>query len=192
VRTARKVEAMRRCVTIAAAVTIATTATVPSSAARGPSIHSTAIRACATSQLTVRVARWFVGLTHTGGYIRFENQTHALCRLTGWPTLVGMTAAGRTTVALRVRSTWYGPYVKGVPVVTLRRGQVAQVAFSGSDLPRPGKATCPSPFRHLRVTPPGNSRAVLLSAWFPPLARYLPSCAGIEVSMVVRPSAFRH
>jgi len=138
------------------------------------------------------VARWFVGLTHTGGFIAFTNHSQTPCRLTGWPGLAAVTAAGKTTVATRARSTWYGPYVKGVPVLTLRHAQTAEAAFSGSDLPRAGMRTCSPAFRHLRVTPPGNSSSVLLSAWFPPLGSYLPGCAGIEVSMVVHPSAFNH
>jgi hypothetical protein len=151
------------------------------------------LRTCTTSQLTIRVAHWFVGLTHTGGYIAFANRTRTPCRLTGWPTLLGITGTGAATAARHVRSSWYGPYtVKGVPVVTVRRGQVAEAAFSGGDAPGPGQTTCPPPYRHLRITPPGNSRVVLLSAWFPPLARYLPSCVGIEVSMVVPAAALHH
>jgi hypothetical protein len=180
-------------VRIAPVVAVAAAAAVPSLGAHGSSNNSIPIRTCTTSQLTLHVAQWFVGLTHTGGYIAFANQRHTPCRLTGWPTVVGIPARGPATVALHVRSTWYGPYVvKSVPAVLLRHGQAAYVAFSGSDVPRPGTRACPPPFRHLRITPPGNSRGVLLSAWFPPLARYLPSCDGIEVSMVVRPSVFHH
>ena len=172
-------------------VAIAVAAAVPNSAALRFS-DSAAGRTCTTAQLKVRVSRWFVGLTHTGGHVAFTNRGHATCRLTGWPSLVGVTGAGTAKAAVHVRSTWYGPYAKGVPIVTLRRGQTAEAAFSGSDVPPPGRKTCSPPFRRLRVTPPGSSRAVQLSAWFPPLGRYLPGCARLEVSMVVRPSAFLH
>jgi Protein of unknown function (DUF4232) len=162
-------------------------APAPTSASPAATSH---LRNCAASQLTVRVVRWALGTTHTGGYIAFVNHGRASCRLRGWPTLVAETAAGATTVARRVRSTWYGPYVRGVPVVTLRHGQAAEAAFSGSDRPPAGAATCPEAFRYLRVTPPGASRSPRVSAWFPPLGRYLPRCGPILVSMVVPPSAF--
>jgi hypothetical protein len=171
----------------AALIAIAAGVAVPGSVAERRSAEFLDHRNCTSSQLRVRVARWLLGTTHTGGYISFTNHSHTSCRLTGWPRLVGVTAAGAKTAAVHVRSTWYGPYVKGVPVLTLRREQTAEVAFSGSDLPRPGASTCSPAFRHLRVTPPGNTRSVLLSAWFPPLGKYLPGCTGIQVSMVVRP-----
>jgi hypothetical protein len=176
----------------AALIAIVAGVGVPGSVADGRSAEFLHHRSCTSSQLTVRVARWLLGTTHTGGYIAFTNHSHISCGLTGWPRLVGVTAGGAKTAAVHVRSTWYGPYVKEVPVLTLRREQMAEVAFSGSDLPRPGAKTCSPAFRHLRVAPPGNIRSVLLSAWFPPLEKYLPGCAGIQVSMVVRPSAFTH
>jgi Protein of unknown function (DUF4232) len=149
-------------------------------------------RNCARAQLTVRVARWLLGTTHTGGYIVFTNRSRTACRLTGWPRLVGVTATGVKTLAAHVRSTWFGPYVAVVPVLTLRRGQTAIAAFSGSDRPPAGERTCSRAFRRLRVTPPGTAASVTLPAWFPPLGRYLPGCGRIEVSLVVRPSAFTH
>jgi Protein of unknown function (DUF4232) len=175
---------------IAALLAVAAGVTVPGSTAEGRSNDLHLRRNCTSLQLTVHVARWLLGTTHTGGYIAFTNHGYAACRLTGWPTLVGITAAGAKTVAAHVHSTWYGPYVKGTPVLTLRRAQVAEVAFSGSDRPNSGARTCAPSFRHLRVAPPGNTRSVLLSAWFPPLGRYLPNCRGMQVSMVVRPAAF--
>jgi hypothetical protein len=183
---------MRRWSTKVALLATVAVAAVPSSAASGWSSDATHDRNCRASQLTVRVARWALGTTHTGGYIAFTNQSHSSCRMTGWPTLAGETAARATTVARHLRSTWFGPYVKGVPVLTLRHGQMAEAAFSGSDRPKDGSTTCSPAFRHLRVTPPGNSRSVLLSAWFPPLGRYLPGCAPLQVSMVVAPAAFSH
>jgi hypothetical protein len=184
---------VRRSLTHAALSAIVLLAAVPCSAATSASSDSpekARHRNCVSSQLTVRVARWLLGTTHTGGYIAFTNRSQTPCRLTGWPELAGVTTAGTTTVARHVRSTWYGPHVKGVPVLTLRHGRTAQAAFSGSDLPRGGAATCSPAFRHLRVTAPGNTRSVLLSAWFPPLGRFLPGCAPLEVSMVVPRSAF--
>jgi hypothetical protein len=175
--------------TAALLATVATVTAAPG-ASSGASSATTLIHDCSAFQLDVHIARWALGTTHTGGYIAFTNRSRSSCRLTGWPTLVAETAAGATTVARDVRSTWYGPYVKSVPVLTLRHGQTAEAAFSGSDRPRNRAGTCPAPFWHLRVTPPGTSRSVVLSAWFRPLGRYLPSCGPLEVSMVVPRSAF--
>jgi len=69
--------------------------------------------------------------------------------------------------------------------VTLRQGERAEAVFDVGDNPGPGKTTCPPPYRHLRVTPPGNSRSVLVSAWLRSYGHYLPACTRIEVSMIV-------
>ena len=159
-----------------------------------PLARSSGLRACAASQLNLHVVRYMVGLSHTGGRIAFTNSGQLSRRVRGWPNVVGITRSGAAGFARHVRSTWYGPYgrhAKTIPALTLKPGQSAVAAFAGSDLPAPGENDCAISFRYLRVTPPGaNSRPVVLSAWFPPLARYLPACWPLEVSMVVRPSAF--
>ena len=70
------------------------------------------IPACATSDLTIRLVRSFAGLSHVGGYIGFTNRSSMTCSLSGWPTLVAVTDAGAAARAVRVRSTWFGPYTK--------------------------------------------------------------------------------
>jgi Protein of unknown function (DUF4232) len=150
---------------------------------------SPATRGCTTPQLRIRLSRSLVAAGNVGGYIAFTNRSAATCRLTGWPTLVAVRPGG-STVARRVRSTMFGPSsrLRGVPVVRLRPGATAKAAFAGSDT-GPGRTRCPSPYRRLRVTPPGSSRSVVLSAWLPALDAYLPSCSRIEVTMVVPASA---
>jgi hypothetical protein len=168
-------------VVIAAAVTASAQSAVPSS-------HHASARVCPTSQLQIRLARSFVAAGNVGGYIAFVNRAGIACRLTGWPKLVAVTAVGRSTTALRVRSTMWGPHLAGVPVVTLRPGKAAGVAFAASDISGPGQTRCPPPYRHLRVTPPGNTRPVMLSAWLHALNAYLPACSRVTVTMVVRAS----
>jgi hypothetical protein len=85
-----------------------------------------------------------------------------------------------------------GLYIKGLPVVTLRHGERADAVFTGADDRYLGGRRCPSLYRHLRVTPPGNSHSVVLSAWNHDLNAYLPACTRIEVSMVVPRSALPH
>ena len=84
------------------------------------------------------------------------------------------------------------PTIKGVPVVRLARGRRADAVFTVGDAPGPGQTTCPPPYRRLRVTAPGASRSVLLSAWLPFYNQFLPSCTAVEVSFVVPASALYH
>jgi Protein of unknown function (DUF4232) len=123
-----------------------------------------------------------------GGYLAFANQASAPCRLSGWPRLIGIPASGRSTTAAQARSTMFGPYqmFSHIPVVTLRGGERADAVFVGSGIaPGPGPCPPPRPYRYLRVTPPGGTESVRLSAWLPGLDAYLPACAGIRVSFVV-------
>jgi len=158
------------------------------------SAHGTPAPTCTTSQLRIRLVRSLVAAGNVGGYIAFTNRAGAPCRLTGWPTLVAVTRTGTSTTAVHVRTTMFGPSpkIRGVPVVTLRRGETAAIAFAGSDISGPGQTTCPPPYRRLRVTPPGSSRSVVLSAWLPSLDAYMPSCSRIKVTMVVRAAALLH
>jgi hypothetical protein len=134
------------------------------------------------------LSRSLVAAGNVGGYIAFTNRARGSCRLSGWPTLVAV-GPGGTAVARRVRSTMFGPNLRGIPVVRLRQGATAKAAFAGSDIPGPGHTSCPPPYRRLRVTPPGSSRSVTLSAWLPTLDAYLPACSRIEVTMVVPAAA---
>lgn len=144
---------------------------------------------CADRNLDVSVFRSAVAAGNVGGYVAFTNRARHACRLSGWPTVVWITAGGRSTKARRVWSTMFGPYrVRRVPVVVLRSGMRADAVFAGSDVPRVGESSCTA-YRHLRVTAPGGSRSVLLSAWLRYLDAFMPSCAGISVTMIVPASA---
>jgi hypothetical protein len=136
-------------------------------------------------------------VTHTaaalgtvGGYLAFTNRATA-CTLRGWPTLIAE-GPGISTRAIHVHATMFGPYVGGngkyvmdTPLVRLRHGQTAVTAFTAGDNPGEGQTRCPPSFRRLRVTPPGNAANVEISSWLAYYGRELPSCTGIEVSMVV-------
>jgi uncharacterized protein DUF4232 len=159
--------------------------------APGSSDHA---RTCTTSQLKITLIHPGAAGGTAGGYIAFTNRASARCRLTGWPTLVAVTATGKTMTAVHRRSTMFGPRptIKGTPVVTLGHGQRADAVFTVGDGPGPGQRTCPPPYRHLRVTPPGNADSVLLSAWLGGYEHLLPSCTDILVSFVVPASQLYH
>ena len=152
----------------------------------------TAERRCATADLHIWVTRSGAALGTVGGYLAFTNQGQSACSLHGWPTLTAL-RPGASKTAIHVRETMFGPdayrggiprYIRGVPVVRLRHGQTAVAAFTAGDH-GPTSAPCPPPYRRLRVAPPGNTVSALVPAWIAWYAHDLPSCTGIEVSMVV-------
>jgi Protein of unknown function (DUF4232) len=158
---------------------------VATSSATG--VAATGAPFCRGGALRITVVRSaLVAAGNIGGYIGFTNRSRHVCRLSGWPTVVAITAAGTSTTARHVRATMFGPYrVRGVPVVVLRPGRRADAVYAGSDIPGDGRASCPPAYRRLRVTPPRSSRATLVAA-------RQPSCSGVIVTMVVRPSTLYH
>jgi Protein of unknown function (DUF4232) len=140
---------------------------------------------CRTSRLKIRVLRGLAAGGTAGGYLGFTSRARRPCILHGWPAVVGITAAGRTSTAIRRTATVFGPSPAVVPVVTLKPGATAIAVFTVAD---GGPPSCPPPYRLLRVTPPGNSRPVVISAWLRPWVRgYLPACTRIWISPVVPP-----
>jgi hypothetical protein len=142
------------------------------------------LAACATTQLKV-------GITHTGalggqagGYLRFTNDGTTACRMHGWPVVVAVTAAGKATTLRHARSTMYGAWQAPVPlpVVKLEPGESAYAVVAASDHPAGSAGTCPGPYVRLRVSPPGGSGSVAVSAWLPGARSYLPSCPSIDGS----------
>lgn len=85
-----------------------------------------------------------------------------------------------------------GDRITGLPMIILRPGKRADAIFAGTDNPDLNGTMCPSFYRYLRVTPPGSSRSVVLSAWISYLGGYLPACQRIGVSMVVPRSVVYH
>ncbi len=142
--------------------------------------------ACTADQLQVSSVGDAAGLGTVSAWLRFRNVSDRRCSLRGWPTLVGVTAAGTTTVARRSNVPLSSAAAAGIQTVTLAPGDSAVAEYEGSDNSIGTATSCPS-YRTLRVTPPGTSRAVTLSAWNAWLGHDLPACTGIEVTMVVSP-----
>jgi hypothetical protein len=143
---------------------------------------------CMSDQLQTSVVDTGGGLGTVEGWLRFVNTGATPCRLSGWPTLVGVTASGGTTVARRSNVLLALPPDAGVPTVTLAPGDTAVAAFAAGDNPVGSAAACPPSYRVLRVTPPGTTNAVSLSAWNYWLGADLSACVGIEVTTVVAES----
>ncbi len=159
--------------------------------------QSVSVRRCRTANLHVWVTHTGAALGTVGGYLAFTNRSQAACTLRGWPTLTAF-RPGAATTAIHVRETMFGPYtyirgvprtVRGVPTVLLHHGQTAVAAFTAGDHSAAPTGSCPPPFQHLRVTPPGNRTSAIVSAWVPWYARNLPDCTRIDLSMVVPASS---
>jgi hypothetical protein len=144
---------------------------------------------CRTAELGITVVNAGAAAGMVGGYLRFMNTSTETCRLRGWPTVVGVTAAGTTIASRQTNAVLTFPDITTAPIVVLGPGAVAYAAFAGGDNPGLAANTCPPSFLSLRVTPPENSDAIVLSAWNPGYNQFQPDCAGIEVTMVVPAAA---
>jgi hypothetical protein len=138
--------------------------------------------ACATSQLKISLTHTGALAGQAGGYLRFTDDSHATCRISGWPVVAGVTASGRATTLRHARSTMFGAwqYSAPLPVVTLRPGDSAYAVVAADDLPVGGQTSCPAPDVRLRVAAPGSTSTVLISAWLPGAGSYLPTCTTIS------------
>lgn len=140
--------------------------------------------ACTSDQLELTSVSPAAGLGTVSAWLRFTNASDRRCSLRGWPTLVGVTGSGATSVARHSNVPLTLPVDIGPQAVTLGPGDSAFAEYEGSDNPT-GTATTCSSYRTLRVTAPDTHRAVTISAWNAWLGQDLPACAGIQVTMVV-------
>jgi len=142
------------------------------------------IDACVTAQLKISIIDTGALAGQAGGYLKFTNDSRAPCRMSGWPVVIGLTAAGRTTRLRHVQSTMFGAwhYTAPPPVVTLRPGDSAYAVVAADDQPVGGGTRCPAPYVRLRVSPPGDPGNVTISAWLPGAGSYLPACTSADGS----------
>ncbi len=181
-------------------------AAAPGSASTSTASSGTATASTASSP-TCNTAALRIRLTHTGalggqagGYLTFTNAGSAACRLTGWPVVHGLRAAGQGPEFGHARSTMFGAwhYQAPMPVVLIQPGQSAYAVVVGDDHPAGSATSCPAPYRRLSVTPPGSMQSVTISAWLPGATSYLPTCASIQsastdqVSVIVPLASLPH
>jgi Protein of unknown function (DUF4232) len=163
-----------------------------SPAAPSPSRSASAARVarCVTSQLRITLTRTGGAVTgEVGGYLRFAN-IGAACRLHGWPMVVAVTATGKTVnVAHAVHGTMLGAwqYDPPLPVMALKPGASAYAVVAAGDHSAGSARRCPN-VRWLRVTPPGGSGHVTLSAHLAGRG-YLPDCTSVSGSAEIEVSA---
>ena len=151
----------------------------PQAASPGPP----AAPGCQRRQLKIRIIHGGPAAGTVGAVIGFTNDASTPCRLAGWPALMAVGPAGRA-VARRTLEVFAGPALTRPPVVTISLGARAVAVLAGPDAPGPGATTCPPPYRRLRVTLPGDTRATVISAWIPSSGD-MPACGRAEISPVV-------
>lgn len=139
---------------------------------------------CGTSQLKISMTDTGALAGQAGGYLKFTNDGSAPCRMSGWPDVIGLTAAGQATSLRHMQSTMFGAwhYTAPPPVVTLQPGDSAYAVVAADDKPAGSSTSCPAPYVRLRVSPPGDAGNVTISAWLPGAGSYLPACTSADGS----------
>ena len=134
---------------------------------------------CATSQLSISLVDTGALAGQAGGYLKFTNDTGTACRISGWPSVTGLTATGQATPLRRMSSSMFGAWRYTAPpaVITLKSGDSAYAVVAADNKPAGNAVRCPAPFVHLRVSAPGDPGTVTISAWLPGAVSYLPACA---------------
>ena len=163
----------------------ASAATSPSAGTPSASVGSpSADGSCGTAQLKI-------SLTHTGslagqagGYLKFTNDGSTPCRMSGWPAVTALTAAGRAMPLRHLQSSMFGAwqYSSPPPTVKLQPGDSAYAIVAADDKPAGSSAHCPAPYVRLRVSPPDGSGSVTISAYLPGATSYLPACTSADGS----------
>jgi hypothetical protein len=138
-----------------------------------------------SQQLEVRVSDGYSGLGHEGLAVKLTNTGDNACTLEGWPTVDAVHRNGSSVALKRTRTTQFGPpaSLKGIPVVTLGRGDSAYAIVYGADAP--GGPSCGTNFWRLIFSAPRAKRRVTLSASLPKQGTYLHDCMVPEITMVV-------
>ena len=155
--------------------------------------RSGAVDGCRASQLTVKLGHSEAAGGTAGANIEFVNRSTHICVVHGWPKLKAETATGSSALARDFPAADFAGFASGgiggrvgVPRVVIGPGRRADAIFAAAD--GPGSRPCGQPYRTLRVTPPGTTQSVALSAWIPYLGQFLPSCSQIRLSPAL-PSA---
>lgn len=139
---------------------------------------------CVASQLKISLTNTGALAGQAGGYLKFTNDGGTPCRMSGWPAVTGLTATGQATRLRHLRLSMFGAwhYSAPPPVVALQPGDSAYAIVAADDKPAGSSTHCPASYTRLRVSPPGDSKTVTISAWLPGAVSYLPSCASANGS----------
>jgi len=136
------------------------------------------VDACVTSRLKISLTNTGALAGQAGGYLKFTNDSGTPCRMSGWPAVTALKATGQAARLRHMQSSMFGAwqYTAPPPVLTLRPGDSAYAIVAADDRPAGNNTRCPAPYVRLRVSPPGDSGNVVISAWLPGATSYLPAC----------------
>jgi Domain of unknown function (DUF4232) len=142
------------------------------------------VDACVTSRLKISLTNTGALAGQAGGYLKFTNDSNTPCRMSGWPAVTALTAAGQATRLRHMQSSMFGAWQYTAPprVVTLQPGDSAYAIVAATNKPAGDNTRCPAPYVRLRVSPPGDAGHVTISAWLPGAVSYLPACASANGS----------
>jgi hypothetical protein len=163
----------------------ASSVTSSAHAATSPGSPSAAgVGTCVTSRLKISLTNTGALAGQAGGYLKFTNDSGTPCRMSGWPTVIGLTAAGQATRLRHMQSSMFGAWHYAAPplVITLHPGDSAYAIVAAVDKPTQVNGHCPASYARLRVSPPGDSGNVTISAWLPGAVSYLPACPAADGS----------
>jgi uncharacterized protein DUF4232 len=123
---------------------------------------------CATAGLAISTDGEGAALGHGGVAVHFRNTGTATCRLTGYPGVAALDAAGRQAAqADRTPSGYIGglaPDNQTPPIVDVARGETATALVETTHVSS-DPAPCPQ-YAGLLVTPPGETHSVRLTVGF--------------------------
>ena len=165
------------------ATSSADTTTSPPGTTTPPSSPSAAgADACVTSRLKISLTNTGALAGQAGGYLKFTNDSGTPCRMSGWPAVTALKATGQATRLRHMQSSMFGAwqYTPPPPVLTLRPGDSVYAIVAADDRPAGNNSRCPAPYVRLRVSPPGDSGHVVISAWLPGATTYLPACPAAD------------
>jgi hypothetical protein len=156
----------------------------PGAASSSESPGSPSAAACVTSELKISLTATGALAGQAGGYLKFTNDSGAPCRMSGWPAVIGLTAAGQATRLGHLQVSMFGAwhYTAPPPVVILQPGNSAYAIVAADDKPAGSSSHCPAPYTRLKVSPPGDSESVTISGWLPGAVSYLPACRSADGS----------
>lgn len=166
---------------VLAASACASAPSLPASSSASPPPPASA--PCRTSELKISLGPGGVAAGTWAALLEFTNTGNAPCTMTGWPGVAGITSSGTASPAKNRSDAMDGLNATGTPHVTLQPGGKAGIDISGTDNAASG-GNCPAPYPKLRVSAPGDSTTVTVTATTSALSTGLPSCSPLAASPV--------
>ena len=124
---------------------------------------SSTVVGCSTKELTVSVTAGLPGMGEVSSVLLVRNIGSTACHLTGYPTILLQNSMGQEAKAVPTPHGVAGGLPAGapIPLLVLRRGDVASAVIEGFDVPSGATTICPS-YSDFTVTLPGQPASVTL------------------------------